>query len=207
MSSPVALTQAPLAPFPDSSPLLACLDAAHRSPWGCAAPCQPRSDGPTPTHRVRELLLLGLNAAMRGFARRSPKQGRAFILLQERSARDRVRKAKESRRRPARGQATDDSFLAAAARRRLAPRPFNQLAPPSHGSVRSLRSRSQATAAPVGAEAMAEEASLAHTPTWVLAAVCLVIVSISLVAERFLHRLGKVRCPTSAHCFDSAVAG
>jgi hypothetical protein len=42
-----------------------------------------------------------------------------------------------------------------------------------------------------------EQASLAHTPTWVLAAVCLAIVSVSLVAERCLHRLGKVR---SARC-------
>ncbi|TVU08142.1 hypothetical protein EJB05_41531 [Eragrostis curvula] len=38
---------------------------------------------------------------------------------------------------------------------------------------------------------MAESASLAHTPTWVVATVCLVIVSVSFVAERFLHRLGK----------------
>ncbi|KAF8687735.1 hypothetical protein HU200_042665 [Digitaria exilis] len=36
-----------------------------------------------------------------------------------------------------------------------------------------------------------KEASLAHTPTWVVATVCLVIVSVSLVAERFLHYLGK----------------
>uniref|UniRef100_A0A453SGY7 MLO-like protein n=1 Tax=Aegilops tauschii subsp. strangulata TaxID=200361 RepID=A0A453SGY7_AEGTS len=28
-------------------------------------------------------------------------------------------------------------------------------------------------------------------PTWVVAAVCLVIVSVSLAAERFLHYLGK----------------
>ncbi|CAL5053708.1 unnamed protein product [Urochloa decumbens] len=34
-------------------------------------------------------------------------------------------------------------------------------------------------------------ASLEHTPTWVVATVCLVIVSISLTAERFLHYLGK----------------
>ena len=34
---------------------------------------------------------------------------------------------------------------------------------------------------------MAEEASLEHTPTWVVATVCLVIVSVSLAAERFLH--------------------
>ncbi|XP_062229241.1 MLO-like protein 13 isoform X3 [Phragmites australis] len=38
---------------------------------------------------------------------------------------------------------------------------------------------------------MGEEASLAHTPTWVVAAVCLAIVSVSLAAERFLHYLGK----------------
>ncbi|TKW22438.1 hypothetical protein SEVIR_4G228700v4 [Setaria viridis] len=38
---------------------------------------------------------------------------------------------------------------------------------------------------------MGEEASLEHTPTWVVATVCLVIVSISLAGERFLHYLGK----------------
>ncbi|WVZ79421.1 hypothetical protein U9M48_027001 [Paspalum notatum var. saurae] len=39
---------------------------------------------------------------------------------------------------------------------------------------------------------MAENASsLAFTPTWVVATVCLAIVSISLAAERFLHYLGK----------------
>ncbi|RLN12666.1 MLO-like protein 13 [Panicum miliaceum] len=38
---------------------------------------------------------------------------------------------------------------------------------------------------------MGEEASLEHTPTWVVATVCLVIVSVSLAAERFLHYLGK----------------
>ncbi|KAG2612776.1 hypothetical protein PVAP13_4KG307000 [Panicum virgatum] len=38
---------------------------------------------------------------------------------------------------------------------------------------------------------MAGEASLEHTPTWVVATVCLVIVSVSLAAERFLHYLGK----------------
>ncbi|OEL13310.1 MLO-like protein 13, partial [Dichanthelium oligosanthes] len=36
-----------------------------------------------------------------------------------------------------------------------------------------------------------EEASLAHTPTWVVATVCLIIVAVSLAAERFLHYLGK----------------
>ena len=36
-----------------------------------------------------------------------------------------------------------------------------------------------------------EAQSLTLTPTWVVAAVCLVIVAISLVAERLLHRLGK----------------
>ncbi|XP_066372261.1 MLO-like protein 13 isoform X1 [Miscanthus floridulus] len=38
---------------------------------------------------------------------------------------------------------------------------------------------------------MGEEAKLAFTPTWVVAIVCLVILSISLAAERFLHYLGK----------------
>ncbi|KAM0919055.1 hypothetical protein ACQ4PT_008460 [Festuca glaucescens] len=36
-----------------------------------------------------------------------------------------------------------------------------------------------------------EDASLEHTPTWVVAAVCFTIVSVSLAAERFLHYLGK----------------
>ncbi|KAF7102948.1 hypothetical protein CFC21_103999 [Triticum aestivum] len=36
-----------------------------------------------------------------------------------------------------------------------------------------------------------DDASLEHTPTWVVAAVCFVIVSVSLAAERFLHYLGK----------------
>jgi hypothetical protein len=40
---------------------------------------------------------------------------------------------------------------------------------------------------------MGKEATLAFTPTWVVAIVCLVIVSISLAAERSLHYLGKVR--------------
>ena len=40
-----------------------------------------------------------------------------------------------------------------------------------------------------------EAESLALTPTWVVAAVCLVIVAISLTAERLLHKLGKARLP------------
>jgi hypothetical protein len=40
-----------------------------------------------------------------------------------------------------------------------------------------------------------EVQSLALTPTWVVAAVCLIIVAISLAAERLLHRLGKARLP------------
>lgn len=36
------------------------------------------------------------------------------------------------------------------------------------------------------------EGSLEFTPTWVVAAVCTVIVSISLALERFLHYTGKV---------------
>ena len=46
---------------------------------------------------------------------------------------------------------------------------------------------------------MAEEElrSLEYTPTWVIAAVCFIIVFISLVAERGLHRLGKVLFSTS----------
>jgi hypothetical protein len=39
----------------------------------------------------------------------------------------------------------------------------------------------------------AEAAALEFTPTWIVAAVCSVIVLLSLVAERFLHYLGKVR--------------
>ena len=41
--------------------------------------------------------------------------------------------------------------------------------------------------------AEAEEAALEFTPTWIVAAVCSVIVLISLAAERGLHHLGKVR--------------
>jgi mlo protein len=42
-----------------------------------------------------------------------------------------------------------------------------------------------------------EDASLEHTPTWVVAAVCFTIVSVSLAAERFLHYLGKARTPSN----------
>uniref|UniRef100_A0ACD5THI4 Uncharacterized protein n=2 Tax=Avena sativa TaxID=4498 RepID=A0ACD5THI4_AVESA len=41
------------------------------------------------------------------------------------------------------------------------------------------------------AEADGEEATLEFTPTWIVAAVCSLIVLISLLAERFLHYLGK----------------
>jgi mlo protein len=37
------------------------------------------------------------------------------------------------------------------------------------------------------------EATLEDTPTWIVASVCSVIVLISFVFERALHRLGKVR--------------
>jgi len=37
------------------------------------------------------------------------------------------------------------------------------------------------------------EITLEHTPTWIVAAVCSVIVVISLVFERLLQGLGKVR--------------
>ncbi|KAL5199578.1 hypothetical protein ABZP36_020781 [Zizania latifolia] len=47
-------------------------------------------------------------------------------------------------------------------------------------------------------EGAMEESSLSHTPTWVVAAVCFGIVSVSLAAERFLHYLGKAR-PSSLH--------
>ena len=40
--------------------------------------------------------------------------------------------------------------------------------------------------------AEAEEAALEFTPTWIVAAVCSIIVLLSLVAERCLHYLGKV---------------
>ncbi|KAL6877208.1 hypothetical protein ACP4OV_012879 [Aristida adscensionis] len=40
-------------------------------------------------------------------------------------------------------------------------------------------------------EGEAEAKALEFTPTWIVAAVCSVIVLLSLVAERFLHRLGK----------------
>jgi mlo protein len=34
--------------------------------------------------------------------------------------------------------------------------------------------------------------TLEFTPTWIVAAVCSIIVIISLIFERLLHRLGKV---------------
>ncbi|WVZ74988.1 hypothetical protein U9M48_023097 [Paspalum notatum var. saurae] len=37
----------------------------------------------------------------------------------------------------------------------------------------------------------APEITLEHTPTWIVASVCSVIVLISLLFERLLHRLGK----------------
>lgn len=37
-----------------------------------------------------------------------------------------------------------------------------------------------------------EQMKLEYTPTWIVAGVCSVIVLISLVVERLLHRLGKV---------------
>lgn len=37
-----------------------------------------------------------------------------------------------------------------------------------------------------------EGASLEYTPTWVIAAVCTVIIAISLAIERLLHYLGHV---------------
>ncbi|KAL6877207.1 hypothetical protein ACP4OV_012878 [Aristida adscensionis] len=40
-------------------------------------------------------------------------------------------------------------------------------------------------------EGEAEAKALGFTPTWIVAAVCSVILLLSLVAERFLHRLGK----------------
>jgi mlo protein len=38
-----------------------------------------------------------------------------------------------------------------------------------------------------------EGAALQFTPTWIVAAVCTILVLISLAAERGLHHLGKVR--------------
>jgi mlo protein len=38
-----------------------------------------------------------------------------------------------------------------------------------------------------------EAAALEYTPTWIVAAICSIIVLLSLVAERFLHYTGKVR--------------
>lgn len=37
-----------------------------------------------------------------------------------------------------------------------------------------------------------EDIKLEFTPTWIVAGVCSVIVLISLVVERLIHRLGKV---------------
>jgi hypothetical protein len=44
-----------------------------------------------------------------------------------------------------------------------------------------------------GGEGGAGQITLEHTPTWIVAAVCSVIVVISLLFERMLHRLGKVQ--------------
>jgi hypothetical protein len=44
-----------------------------------------------------------------------------------------------------------------------------------------------------GGEEEAEAAALEFTLTWIVAAACSVILLLSLVAERFLHYLGKVR--------------
>lgn len=41
-----------------------------------------------------------------------------------------------------------------------------------------------------------DEGTLEFTPTWVVAAVCTVIVAISLAAERLLHFTGKVLTPS-----------
>ena len=49
-----------------------------------------------------------------------------------------------------------------------------------------------------GAEAgVVPEITLEYTPTWIVASVCAVIVVISLLFERMLHRLGKVRPASS----------
>jgi hypothetical protein len=52
---------------------------------------------------------------------------------------------------------------------------------------------------------MAEEElnqSLEYTPTWIVAVVCSIIVFISLIAERALHRLGKVNQLIFSHFCD-----
>ena len=41
-------------------------------------------------------------------------------------------------------------------------------------------------------EESSEELSLEFTPTWVVAAVCFIIIAISLLVERCLHYGGKV---------------
>jgi hypothetical protein len=45
-----------------------------------------------------------------------------------------------------------------------------------------------------GGKGGAGQITLEHTPTWIVAAVCSVIVVISLLFERMLHCLGKVQC-------------
>jgi mlo protein len=44
-----------------------------------------------------------------------------------------------------------------------------------------------------GGGAKGDEITLEHTPTWIVASICSIIVVISLLFERLLHRLGKVR--------------
>jgi uncharacterized membrane protein YecN with MAPEG domain len=55
-----------------------------------------------------------------------------------------------------------------------------------------------------GAKADGAEITLEHTPTWIVASVCSIIVVISLLFERLLHRLGKVRTSTAGHMHGSS---
>lgn len=51
-----------------------------------------------------------------------------------------------------------------------------------------------------------EENSLEYTPTWVVAFICFIIVLLSLLAERGLHHLGKVRIYITVYICKSKVS-
>ncbi|KAG6475368.1 hypothetical protein ZIOFF_064586 [Zingiber officinale] len=61
-----------------------------------------------------------------------------------------------------------------------------------HGSFRSSSSNREGGGAAMAEEGGESEITLEHTPTWIVTLVCTVIVFISFVFERLLHRLGKV---------------
>lgn len=60
----------------------------------------------------------------------------------------------------------------------------------------------------VGGREMTEKSRpLEYTPTWVVAAICSIIVFISFCAERGLHRLGKVRIQLDLYSIMFFISG